>query len=237
VSCRSVQVPPASRPSYDLRNTARSPTQDRRPTRKWLSTSSGHIPSQARATSPLFPSPSPSPTRAGILVLFLGVSRSRRSVNRSVVDRPGSGPGATHEGTPAPDSGNSDGEGCSSVSSNRRCGNRVDVAPLLFSLNMTFLFLFLLLPVVWRTVAARRQVVRVSDFQAPPHVRGTLYVLPCLPKGSSPSPTPPSFLFPPLLPLQRHLSPWDHTRPHQPYPAKPGEIEMGRTRGREVSAP
>jgi hypothetical protein len=48
--------------------------------------SSGHIPSRARAASQLTSSPSPSPTHAGVLILYLGISRSRRSLNRSMVD-------------------------------------------------------------------------------------------------------------------------------------------------------
>jgi hypothetical protein len=51
----------------------------------------GHIPSLPGAASQ--PSPLPLSTHAGILVRYLCISRSRRSVN---LDRPGSKSGATH---------------------------------------------------------------------------------------------------------------------------------------------
>jgi hypothetical protein len=136
-----------SRPSYDLRNHDSSPhpgpmtyEETARDVLHFLRSHSlfGQGGSQLR----VFPSPLPLPTRAGILISYLGVLRSRFRPNRSVVDRPGSESGATYEGTPATDTAISDGEGLhSSSSSSGLCWNRLDAALLLLGLDLTLLLL------------------------------------------------------------------------------------------------
>jgi hypothetical protein len=73
-----------------------------------VSTSSCHIPPGGLA--PL-PPPVASANVRKYLYLYLGFSFSRPGVNRGMVNRPGSGSGASHEGAPAIGTGISDGEG------------------------------------------------------------------------------------------------------------------------------
>ena len=90
--------------------------------------------------------PSPSRTRASVLILYLGVSCSRPGLNRSAVDRPRSGSGATHVLLPLQTS-ESEKAMTDSTSSSRPRGNRVDSALLLPDSDMAHFFHFLLPPV------------------------------------------------------------------------------------------
>jgi hypothetical protein len=118
----------------------------RRAGRQLFSTSPSHILSQPRAASQHSPLPSPSRMRSSVLILYLGVSCSRRGLNRSVVDRPGSGSGATHVLLPLQTSESAKAMP-DSTSSSRPLGNRMDSALLLPDSDMAHFIPFHLPPV------------------------------------------------------------------------------------------
>jgi hypothetical protein len=151
-------------PSYDTPNHASSPTQSQLPTsRQPFSTSPSHILYRPRAASQLFPLPSPSRTRASVLILYLGVSCSRHGLNRSAVDRPGSGSGAllplqTSESAKAmPDS----------TSSSCPLGNRMDSALLLPDSDMAHFIPFHLPPVGMTNTRVQAHINRSCLFSKP----------------------------------------------------------------------